>query len=65
MVKWLCYVFDASVGQSKKLLLLGMSAIKLSGIDINHHTVDESFDGRCSHLKFKEELKSTGETHSR
>jgi hypothetical protein len=47
-----------------RLLLLGMSAIKLSGIDINYH-IDESFEGKCSPLKFKEELKSTGETHSR
>jgi hypothetical protein len=64
MVKWLCYVFDTPVGQSKQLLLLGMSAIKLSGIDINYH-IDESFEGKCSPLKFKEELKPTGETHSR
>jgi hypothetical protein len=64
MFKWLCYVFDTPVGHFKQLLLLGMSAIKLSGIDINHH-IDESFEGICSHLKFKEELKSTGETHSR
>jgi hypothetical protein len=64
MVKWLCYVFDTPVGQSKQLLLLGMSAIKLSGIDISYH-IDESFEGKYSPLKFKEEIKSTGETHSR
>jgi hypothetical protein len=55
---------NAYTPQSKQLLLLGMSAIKLSGIDINHH-IDESFEGKCSPLKFKEELKSTGKTHSR
>jgi hypothetical protein len=64
VVEWLCYVLDTPVGQSKQLLLLGRSAIKLSGIDINYH-IDESFEGRCSPLKFKAELKSTGETHSR
>ena len=36
-VKWLCYVIDTPVGHSHKLLLLGMSAIKLSKIDINFH----------------------------
>ncbi len=37
LVKWLCYVFDTPVGRSEKLLLLSMSAIKLSGIDVNYH----------------------------
>ena len=64
MVKWLCYVFDTPVGRSEKLLLLSMSAIKLSGIDVNYH-IDESFEGRCAPLKFKVELKPTGHTHSR
>ncbi len=46
MVKWLCYVFDTPVGRSEKLLLLSMSAIKLSGIDVNYsrlaiHTVEQ------------------------
>jgi hypothetical protein len=41
MVKWLCYVFDTPVGRSEKLLLLSMSAIKLSGIDVNYH-IDKS-----------------------
>jgi hypothetical protein len=64
MVKWLCYVFDTPVGRSEKLVLLSMSAIKLSGIDVNYH-IDESFEGRCVPLKFKVELKPTGYTHSR
>ena len=64
MVKWLCYVFDTPVGRSEKLLLLSMSAIKLSGVDVNYH-IDESFEGRCAPLKFKVELKPTGHTHSR
>jgi hypothetical protein len=66
MVKWLCYyTFNTPVGRSEKLLLLSMSAIKLSGIDVNYH-IDESFEGRCvPRLKFKMELKPTGNTHSR
>ena len=64
MVKWLCYVFDTPVGRSEKLLLLSMSAIKLSGIDVNYH-IDQSFEGRCAPLKFKDKLRPTGETHSR
>jgi hypothetical protein len=63
MVKWLCYVFDTPVGRSEKLLLMSMSAIKLSGIiDVNYH-IDESFEGRCVPLMFKVELKPTGYTH--
>jgi hypothetical protein len=64
MVKWLCYVFDTPVGRSDKLLLLSMSAIKLSGIDVNYH-IDQSFEGRCVPLRFKDKFKPTGETHSR
>jgi hypothetical protein len=64
VVKWLCYVFDAPVGHSKRLLLLGMSAIKLSGIDINHH-IDESFEGRSSALRFKQGSKHSVITHGR
>jgi hypothetical protein len=64
MVKWLCYVFDTPVGRSEKLLLLSMSAIKLSGIDVNYH-IDQSFEGRCAPLRFRDKFKSTGETHSR
>jgi hypothetical protein len=37
IVRWLCYVFDIPVGHSKQLLLLSMSAIKLSNIDLNFH----------------------------
>ncbi len=59
-----CYVFDTPVGRSEKLLLLSMSAIKLSGIDVNYH-IDQSFEGRCAPLKFKDKLRPTGETHSR
>jgi hypothetical protein len=51
-------------GRSEKLLLLSMSAIKLSGIDVNYH-IDQSFEGRCVPLRFKGKLKPTGETHSR
>ena len=40
IVRWLCYVFDIPVGHSKQLLLLNMSAIKLSNIDINFHIDD-------------------------
>ncbi len=38
------------------MLLLSMSAIKLSGIDIdiNNFHVDESFEGRSASLKFKD-----------
>ena len=64
VVKWLCYVFDTPVGHSKKLLLLGMSAIKLSGIDINYH-IDESFEGRPSALRFKQKSKHSKVTHGR
>ena len=64
IVRWLCYVFDIPVGHSKQLLLLSMSAIKLSNIDINFH-IDESFEGRCSPLKFKDLIQSTSETHLR
>jgi hypothetical protein len=58
VVKWLCYVFHTPVGHSKKLLLLGMSAIKLSAIDINYH-IDESFEGRPSALQFKQGFKNS------
>ena len=64
VVKWLCYVFDTPVGHSQKLLLLGMSAIKLSGIDINYH-IDESFEGRPSALRFKQKSKHSKVTHGR
>ena len=57
IVRWLCYVFDIPVGHSKQLLLLSMSAIKLSNIDINFH-IDESFEGRCSPLRFKDDSQS-------
>jgi hypothetical protein len=56
--------FDTPVGRSDKLLLLSMSAINLSGINVNYH-IDESFEGTCVPLKFKIELKPTGNTHSR
>ena len=52
------------MGHSKKLLLLGMSAIKLSGIDINYH-IDESFEGRPSALQFKQGSKHSKVTHGR
>jgi hypothetical protein len=64
MVKWLFYGFDTPVGRSEKLLLLSMSAIKLSGIDVNYH-IDQLFEGRCVPLRFKDKFKPTGETHSR
>jgi hypothetical protein len=64
VVKWLCYVFDAPVGHSKRLILLGMSAIKLSGIDINHH-IDESFEGRSTVLRFKQGTKHSEVTFGR
>ncbi len=64
MVKWLCYAFDTPVGRSEKLLLLSMSAIKLSGIDVNYH-IGQSFEGRCVSLRFKDKFKPTGETHRR
>jgi hypothetical protein len=61
-----CVTFSTpqSVGRSEKLLLLSMSAIKLSGIDVNYH-IDQSFEGRCVPLKFKDKFTPTGETHSR
>jgi hypothetical protein len=62
--KWLCYVFDTPVGHSQRLLLLSMSAIKLSGIDINFH-VDESFEGRSAPLKFKDKPSSFDRVYSR
>ncbi len=64
IVRWLCYVFDTPVGHTKQLLLLSMSAIKLSNIDINFH-IDESFEGRCSPLRFKDDSQSASETHLR
>ena len=64
IVRWLCYVFDTPVGHSKQLLLLSMSAIKLSNIDINFH-IDESFEGRCSPLRFKDKSQLTSDTHVR
>ncbi len=64
IVRWLCYVFDIPVGHSKQLLLLSMLAIKLSNIDINFH-IDESFEGRCSPLRFKNNSQLVSETHLR
>ncbi len=64
IVKWLCYVFDTPVGQSQRLLLLSMSAIKLSGVDINFH-IDESFEGRSAHLKFKDKSSRIEEAFCR
>ncbi len=63
-VKWLCYVFDTPVGHSQQLLLLSISAIKLSDIDINYH-VDESFEGRSAPLRFKGKASRTDETYCR
>jgi hypothetical protein len=60
-VKWFCYVFDTPVGHSHKLLLLGMSAIKLAKIDINFH-IDESFEKRSAPLKFKDKSSRIEET---
>jgi hypothetical protein len=62
IVRWLCYVFDIPVEHSKQLLLLSMSAIKLSNIDINFH-IDESLEGRCSPLRFKYNSQLVSETH--
>ncbi len=39
-----------------------MSAIKLSGIDINYH-IDESFEGRSAVLRFKQGSKHSEVTH--
>jgi hypothetical protein len=41
-----------------------MSAIKLSGIDINFH-IDESFEGRSAPLKFKDKPSSLDGVYSR
>ncbi len=40
------------------------SAIKLSNVDINFH-IDESFEGRCSPLRFKDKSQLVSETHVR
>jgi hypothetical protein len=64
IVKWLCHVFNTPVGHSQQLLLLSMSAIKLSGIDINFH-VDESFEGRSAPLKFKDKPSRINEAYCR
>ncbi len=63
-VKWLCYVFGTPVGHSQRLLLLSMSTIKLSGIDINFHA-DESFEGRGAPLKFKDKPSRIDEAYCR
>ncbi len=42
-VKWLCYVFDTPVGHSQRLLLLSMSAIKLSGIYLAYDSMFITF----------------------
>ncbi len=55
--KILCYRFDQRVGNTDKILLLSLRAIRDANIDILHH-MDQSLDGISSHLFFlKDKVK--------
>jgi hypothetical protein len=49
--KLMCYVFDEEVGQTKEMLLISLSAIIASKINILYH-MSESNKNQCHDLKF-------------
>jgi hypothetical protein len=47
----MCYVFDEEVGQTKEMLLISLSAVIASRINILYHMSDSNKD-ECHDLKF-------------
>ncbi len=56
----LCYVFNETIGQTKEMLLISMSAIMQARINILHH-MSESDKGECSELQFWPDNKTFAE----
>jgi hypothetical protein len=47
----LCYVFNETIGQTKEMILISMTAIMQAKINILHH-MSESNKDECSELQF-------------
>jgi hypothetical protein len=54
LIKFLCYVFNAPIGNTQEMLLLGLKTIVEANIDIRYH-MKSSVQGVTTMVRFSDE----------